>query len=216
MPEPDLFAVIFNAQDEFTPAVLAWVRRQHAPDLLDSGFLSAHCFEPITGERRFINIYEQERDVLRSAAYVSAREKDAAGLTKNESKLVYVQKATYRQTALGRNGAPRSFGAGGDWLGVLRFDLRDDLDAELEEWLGQRLPELMRHGASRVRLAFRNGFHPLWPKDLAPRAVILIESAEEPAYIGSLEKDLHDRFGNDVENVGLTTGKRWYYSRRLS
>lgn len=204
----DLYAVIFNVEESYIPEFRVWYTQRHVPDLLSSGFVSAHAFETVRGTPRFINIYEQNKDVFRNTAYAAARGKDAE-LSHAESMLRDLEKATYAQTLLGGDGAPPPFDA--DWITLLRFDLPEGRESALREWLvREEVPALLKGGALRCRLGIRNGTHPLFPKSIAPRVVFVVESSTEPKGTEALAQRLGARFAGEAQNVGITIAKRYF------
>lgn len=213
IPEAELFLVVVNAEETAMPALRSWHARHHGPDLVAAGFLSSSHFEPIRGEMRYLSIWEQTHDVLRTDKYKESRRNDAERLIKTESSLRYVEKSIFAQKLLGPGDPAAPFGS--DWLTLLRFDVPAARDADIQAWLAaDELPGLMRAGALRVRIAVRSGVHPLWPNDLSPRSLVIVESPTDIGVEG-LEERLRDRFGADVTKSAVTVGRRWYHLRRI-
>lgn len=167
--------MLFNVAEESASEFLAWYRARHLPDLLASGFLSAHCYEAAAGPRRYLTVYEQDHDVVASAAYAATRASDE-NLAARESSVLALQKATYRQEWWSGFPGPAPL-AGGDWMSLAGFEVDDERRPALLSDLRRRAqgPELQ--AGARLRLLSRLGGHPLFPEAVGPAVILMAEAA---------------------------------------
>lgn len=184
---PLLYIVRMDVEPDYVDEFVKWYDTRHGPDLIASGFHSCSAYHSKVGGPFICNVYEvPDLAVFSSDAYVQVREDDRQLVDEvlikisNHSNTVYTQDCVLGIPEVARREDTRPSRAGAvsaPVVSTLRLDISEQCISEFRQWFETTHgPALLSAGALRVRLAYQDGKHPLFPSKQA-EWVMLVEWA---------------------------------------
>lgn len=201
-----LYTAELDLDPEDRSQFLDWYAYRHAPDLYALGFKVCTCYQAISGDMIFFDLYEIDGlQVFDSPEYARMARSDVYAseiLSRRRNKA----HTLYRQSYLTPTPTPDEPTLDADWLSVLRFDSTLDF-AELRQILASDAIDLASAGAARVRLAERSGEHPVYTTH-RPSFMLVVEWPNRPEAAMAQLQPLQERLGSSVSKMVEFFGNR--------